>query len=761
MPDILDSLNPAQREAVLAADGPCLVLAGAGSGKTRILTQRIAWLVQERTVLPWNVTAVTFTNKAAGEMGERVAATLGDAAMRDLHLGTFHALCVRILRREAERAGYEPGFLIYDTPEQLQVLRRAMRELDLSEKTFPPRSLLWRISQEKNRLSTAERFATRAQESPPERAVAKLWPRYQELLKDANAFDFDDLIQTVVTLLETDTEVRDRYQERTRHLLVDEYQDTNHAQYRLVKALAGRHRNLFVVGDEDQSIFAWRGADLRNILDFERDFPDAKVFRLEQNYRSSSRILRAALSVVSRNVSRKGKKLWTENPEGEPLALFLAADEEDEADRVVRRIEEERTAGTPLDRMAVMYRTHAQSRPIEDALLRARVPYLVLGGIRFYQRREIKDLLAYMTLAVSPGDPAAFDRVLNVPTRGIGDRTRQAVEALVRERGLSLWEALEAAVRGEAGLRKRAVTALDGFRRIVEELRGRADATPRELLEEAIERTGYDDEIAKEAPHEAEARRENIQELLSATEEAGARGETVPDFLAGLALHSDADDLDGERGIPLMTLHTAKGLEFDVVFLVGMEEGLLPHINAIFEEDEGKRRDELEEERRLCYVGMTRARQRLHLSRAERRATRGQVRPLAPSRFLRDIPQELLQVEVSPYAEGTSAAPEGTPWETSGPHPVLPERRARAAGAWAERRPRTPKREAPAAKSSRTRSKSGFQPGDKVRHPDYGAGIVLQVDPVKGDEKLAVFFPGRGQKKFLAKFAKLERILAG
>jgi len=786
---VLQDLNPPQREAVTLPGGPCLVLAGAGSGKTRVLTHRIAWLVREAGVPGREIIAVTFTNKAAGEMRARAGNFLG-AAAPGLFIGTFHAWCVRLLRREADRAGHDPGFTIYDTPEQLAVVKQAMKEADLSERDFAPRRVLSKISTAKNRLLGPERFRA---SGPFGERITEVYACYQRLLEGANAFDFDDLIMKSVLLLEGDEETLERYQERTRHLLVDEYQDTNHAQYRLIKSLSGRHRNLMVVGDEDQSIFSWRGADISNILEFERDFPDARTIRLEQNYRSTSRILAAALAVVSNNVKRKGKALWTENLEGEQVRLYRAADGIDEAAWVVSRIREHARSVGSLSDLAIMYRTHAQSRPLEEELLRADIPYIVLGGVRFYQRREVKDLLAYLSLAVNPHDPAAFLRVVNVPARGIGKKTQDAIHALARAADLSMYGALEKAAAGETDLPSRAVVALKGFHAVAEALRREAERKPPDqLLESVLKLTGYLASFENEPAQEQQARRENVEQLVSAAGEAVVRGEGTADFLAGVALQSDVDALRQEETVPLMTLHSAKGLEFDLVFLVGLDEGLLPHANSLHKEDA------LEEERRLCYVGMTRARRTLCLCTAATRNIRGQIHDAMPSRFLEEIPGDHLEVRDSPLLLEATQLPQLrrarrlAAAARAGPGPAAPskhdlsnistqkealaalerhfgDRGRRAAKRLHEKAGSgglppsdlvPPCKETRPARPGKTATPS-FRKGDKVRHEQYGAGVVLAVQPVPNDQKLTVLFSAHGRKKFLASHTPLSPLLRG
>jgi len=714
---ILTGLNPRQRDAVLAVEGPVLILAGAGSGKTRVITHRIAHLVLERGVPSEAVLAVTFTNKAAAEMRSRAEALLAGQSLGSW-MSTFHSFCVRLLRREAAAAGLNPRFLIYDETDQLAAVREAIRALDLSEKLHPPRRLLSRISARKN--------AARGEEEDEDSVAgitARVQARYREVLESAGALDFDDLLLRAVTLLEGHPDVRRAWGQRFRYLLVDEYQDTNRAQYELVRLLAGEHGNLTVVGDEDQSIYSWRGADISNILDFEHDFPGARVFRLEENYRSSQVILDVASALVERNVRRKGKLLRAVRSGGEPVRLHEATDEFEEAAWVVDRI----AAAREGRRAAILVRMNAQSRLFEEALLRARLPYLVLGGVGFYERREVKDLLAYLRLVTNPDDSVAFHRVVNVPPRGIGSRTIGEIDRAARDAGTSPWRAM-AGLLDEAALPSRALVALGRFRALVEGLREEAAVRGlKALLERTLETTGYAAILAREDTQESQDRLENLAELLAAAVEYEAREESpsLSGFLDRAALLSDTDGLRDDVPVLLMTLHSAKGLEFESVFLVGLEEGLLPHSRSLTGPDA------LEEERRLCYVGMTRAMARLHLSWARSRQVFGQRRISEPSRFLEEIPTERLERSGVDF----SAPPR------HGPHPDP-----------AESRPRGALTPGPAPAHAELR------PGVRVRHPLFGVGTVLRRDGGGEDLKLTVSFPGVGAKKVVARFAGLELV---
>ena len=718
---VLAGLNDQQRAAVIAVEGPVLILAGAGSGKTRVITHRVAHLVLDRGVDSGRILAVTFTNKAAEAMRVRAEALL---AGRALHawMSTFHSFCVRLLRREAATAGLPPGFLIYDEDDQMAAVREAMRALDLSEKLHPPRRLLSRISALKNAARTEGE-----EDGYGSDLVRRVMERYREVLRAAGAVDFDDLLLLAVALLERNDPVRRSWQERFPYLLVDEYQDTNRAQYDLVRLLAGPGGNLTVVGDEDQSIYSWRGADISNILDFEHDFPGARVFRLEENYRSSQRILDAAGALVSRNVRRKGKTLRAVKGTGDPVRLHEALDEYQEAAWVTERIAAQRSVG----RVAVLFRMNAQSRLFEEGLLRLRLPYLVVGGVGFYERKEVKDVLSYLRLVHNPRDAVAFRRVVNVPPRGIGAKTVEEIDRAAAGRGESPWEATVRLV-DEAALPSRALVPLRQFKETIEALR--EEASPeggrtrglRGLMERVLELSGYGAALAREDTQESQDRLENLAELLSAAVDYEAREEapSLAGFLDRAALVSETDRLRDDVPVLLMTLHAAKGLEFDWVFLVGLEEGLLPHSRSLTGEEA------LEEERRLCYVGMTRAMERLHLSWARSRQVFGQRRVAEPSRFLAEIPEVVL--------------------ERSGGSGRRPTWRGETPPRWA------PPAAATAAPPGPGASGEPMRPGVRVRHPLFGVGTVLRREGDGDDLKVTVSFPGVGAKKLVARFAGLE-----
>ncbi|HUG52857.1 MAG TPA: UvrD-helicase domain-containing protein [Vicinamibacteria bacterium] len=717
---LLTGLNDQQREAVLATEGPVLILAGAGRGKTRVITHRVAHLVLERGVPSESILAVTFTNKAAGEMKARAEALVPGTPLKSW-ISTFHSLCVRLLRREAAAAGLGPDFVIYDEDDQLQAVREALKALDLPEKLNPPRRLLSRISTRKNAGRDPEEADT---DSVAAQTLARVAERYHRTLRAANALDFDDLLLRTVEMLDANEHVRDSYRRRFRYVLVDEYQDTNRAQYELIRHLVGPGGNVTVVGDEDQSIYSWRGADIQNILDFEHDFPGARVLRLEENYRSRQGILDAASSLVAHNERRKGKTLRAVKAAGEPVRLHQAGDEFQEAAWVVERIARARGQG----RSAVLFRMNAQSRLLEEALLRHGLPYVVVGGVGFYERREVKDLLAYLRVLRNPADGIALRRILNVPARGIGARTVEEVERAAAERAIPMYDAL-AAVERESLLPARATLPLRRFRDMIERLRGEAEGLSlKDLLSRILEVTGYSAALAQDDTQESQDRLENLAELLSAAADYEDRDDapTVAGFLDQVSLLADTDQIADEAPVTLMTLHSAKGLEFESVFLVGLEEGLSPHTRSL------SRPEALEEERRLLYVGMTRAMERLHLSWASSRQVFGQRRLSEPSRFLAEIPRERIEVTGE-----TRRAPAWAP----------PRRPSAGAQPWRAAEVTVP----PAAAGL-----GEVRPGARVRHPLFGVGTVVRREGAGDDLKLTVSFLGVGAKRLVARFAGLE-----
>lgn len=757
--DFLDALNPEQRAAVLHINGPLLILAGAGSGKTRVITSRIAYLVAQEHARPDQVLAVTFTNKAAEEMRERVAALLGSDCTR-MWVSTFHSLCARLLRREAPAIGLSRDFVIYDSSDQLAVVKQALKDLRIDDSYVQPRAALSRISHAKNRMEGPDEVAAAGAHNPRDTDIAKIYRRYLDALRESNALDFDDLLLKTVELVDRSESVRSRYAGQFRFVMVDEYQDTNRPQYLLIRHLAGIHRNLAVVGDPDQSIYKWRGADLRNILDFEHDFPEATVVKLERNYRSTQIILDAASAVIRENRNRQDKRLWTDRTGGARIAYYRGADELDEADFITRTARGELADDVDAT-VAVLYRTNAQSRTIEDALTREGVAYKIVGGVRFYERREIKDALAYMRLVINPHDDVSLRRVINVPARGIGKGVMEALERVspapeadaalpLLNAGLqpavtvnSLWARLVSGL-DEGAFAGRAAASLAAFRDLIVSL---TDMVRRESVSIAIgkllDRSGYLQDLHEERSEEAEGRIENLAELVSAAREYETR-EPEPSlggFVDRVSLLSDVDEEQGSRNarVWLMTLHSAKGLEFPVVILAGLEEGLFPHSRS------NDDLEELEEERRLCYVGMTRARSRLVLTGAARRRVFGEYQSSEPSRFIDEVPTHLVD-RVAPPA--TTSAYQG-----NFPHYEFrtnPYGRGRRGG-------RTREEQTTYAYEDEDQSTGlALRPGMKVRHPQFGVGSVISVEALADDTKLVVRFPDIGQKTLRAKFARLE-----
>ena len=755
--DFLDELNPEQREAVLQVDGPLLILAGAGSGKTRVIAYRIAYLVGAGHADAREVVAVTFTNKAAEEMRQRVAALLGDAA-KGAWISTFHSMCARLLRREAPEVGLSRDFVIYDSSDQVSAVKQAMRDLNVDDSLLQPRAVLGRISHAKNLMLGPDAFA--GSYNPRDAQLGKIFERYQRALDDSRALDFDDLLLKTVALFDK-PDVRARYADRFRFLLVDEYQDTNRPQYLLMRRLAEAHRNLCVVGDPDQSIYKWRGADLRNILDFEADYPDATVVRLERNYRSTEVILAAASALIRQNRNRKEKRLWTEAHGGDKIRYHQANDELEEADAIARVARAAvRTDGDAP--MAVLYRTNAQSRVIEDALRREGIAYRIVGSVRFYERKEVKDTLAYLKVLLDPDDDVSLRRVINVPPRGIGKGVMDALESapagldLSGPAGLSphsLWSRLSAGLdRGVFS--GRASTSLRVFRDLMAGLAETVRQDPVSIaIGKVLDRTGYLAALREDRTEEAQGRIENLAELVSAAREYELREAeaTLGGFVDTLSLLSDADESEGasDARVLMMTLHSAKGLEFPVVFIAGLEEGLFPHSRS--SDDEA----ELEEERRLCYVGMTRARRKLHLGSANRRRWYGEFRPAAPSRFIDEVPAELVE-RVEPAGSGAYQPGLWAGRRASGGTNGFAGRPAGAA-----RRGPSRVRDGAAAYAyeDEDQSRAGrIEAGMRVRHETFGVGTVLSAEAGDGDLKLVVRFASVGTKRLLARYANLEVI---
>jgi len=861
---LLDQLNPQQRKAAEIVDGPILILAGAGSGKTRVITYRIVNLIENAGVEPDSILAVTFTNKASAEMAERVNQIMGGGLLRNPLISTFHSFCVRVLRRDIEamrigNQGLTRQFAIYDEADQLQLVRAAMKRLGIDDKQLTPRTVLSRISWAKNHMLDPQEVYLSSRDPKMER-IAHIYETYRQELRKANAMDFDDLLLETVRLLKSSAEVRHRYNQRYRYILIDEYQDTNRPQYELMKLLAADHHNVCVVGDEDQSIYSWRGADIKNILEFERDFPNAQVIRLEQNYRSTQIILEGASAVVANNRQRKGKSLWTSRKGGSKIGYYEAPDGENEAlfaaDYIARYLH---TVPEGQERKAaILYRTNSQSRLFEEALRRYALKYQVLGGFSFYERAEIKDMMSYLKLVNNPHDYAAFSRVVNTPARGIGEKTLAELERLALETNSSVWNAMSAAIEQNL-LSPRACTALSGFKQLVDDARAmllgnfaeklsedaatatevpatqinedKADdtsfafgvndedqqslfvpdpeggssessnetpeetapegfrspggpATIPEVIKFLIDRSGYVKQLEDEATPEAFSRIENLQELVNAARDARDRGENLNEFLDHAALVSDTDQYDVNSRITLMTLHSAKGLEFPLVFLVGMEEGLFPHSRTLMNPEE------LEEERRLCYVGMTRAMDTLVVSRARYRRRYANDLPEAsvPSRFLEEIPPNLLE-DLSTGRQPKAAAisfsnhdyGESTHYNYEDEDQSVPAR-SPYAGSFAREKTYSTKKTStystPAnsidniadffasrgKKFSRPKvdvpeptGKRGFRPGQRVRHPKYGEGTVYKREGEGEDAKITVQFPQFGLKKLIEKFAQLEK----
>ena len=849
----LSQLNPQQREAVETASGPVLILAGAGSGKTRVITYRIAHLIDRAGVSPDSILAVTFTNKAASEMASRVESLVGARTLAKPLIATFHSFCVRLLRRDIQSLqvggkGYRKDFVIYDETDQQSVVKAAMRRLGIDDKQLTPRGVLSRISWAKNHMLDPQEVYLQSGDPKTER-IAHIYEVYKQELAKSNALDFDDLLLYAVHVLKASGETRERYNRRYQHLLVDEYQDTNRPQYELMRMLTGSEHNVCAVGDEDQSIYSWRGADIRNILEFEQDFPEARIIRLEQNYRSTQTILQAASAVVSHNVRRKGKNLWTDRLGGAKVGYYEAPDGENEAlfaaDYIAKYLRLAETDGGEVKRAAVLYRTNSQSRLLEEAMRRYQLKYHVVGGFSFYERAEIKDLISYLKAIQNPDDSIAMQRVINTPTRGIGKNTTETLERIALETGLSLWGAIGQAIRREL-LPPRALAALKGFKALIDDARAMylgafqerleetaspepeadkgspqpgeedfqhamdfspemfdsgdptdfspesivaqdstahegeepiegfrapgAGASTAELLKFLIDRTGYIKQLEEEDTPDALARVENLRELVNAAMDSRDRGETLNEFLDHAALVSDADDYDENSRITLMTLHAAKGLEFPLVLLVGLEEGLFPHSRTLLAPDD------IEEERRLCYVGMTRAMDTLILTHAHYRRRYGTDMPEAsiPSRFLEETPAELLQdLAIPRRAASLVGQDEATSthysYEDEDQRPQYGQRESKPRGSYRGNAynsigniaeffaSRGKKFSLPKLEATEAPGRIGFRPGQRVRHPKYGEGMVYQREGDGEDAKITVQFPKFGLKKLVEKYAQLEK----
>ncbi len=785
----VQKLNDRQREAVQHTEGPLLIMAGAGSGKTRVLTHRIAYLIEKRRVAPWSILAITFTNKAAREMQDRVSTLVGPIG-RDIWVSTFHSMCVRILRKDIDRIGFTSNFSILDSTDQLSVIRNCMKDLNIDTKKFEPKGIQAVISSAKNELLTPERYESKIGDYY-QQIVHDVYKAYQKRLKSNNSLDFDDLIMSTIELFKEVPEVLEFYQNKFRYLHVDEYQDTNRAQYMLCRMLADKHHNICVVGDSDQSIYGWRGADITNILNFEEDYPNARSILLEQNYRSTSNILNAANAVIENNAGRKAKNLWTDRGEGEPIIVYQADSEHEEGYYVTSEIRKHRQTGRKYADHAILYRTNAQSRVIEEILIKSDIPYQIVGGIKFYDRKEIKDMLAYLRLISNPDDDISLTRIINVPKRGIGDTTLAKIAAEAASRGVSMFTVLDQLERLDiAGKTKAALTE---FHTMIRELASMVDyLSVTELTEQILERSEYKLELQRENTIESRSRLENIDEFLSVTQDFEKRNEdkSLVAFLTDLALIADIDSMDKdeqEQGQPsdaviLMTMHSAKGLEFPIVFIIGMEEGVFPHSRA-FTDDK-----ELEEERRIAYVGITRAEKQLYLTCARMRTLFGRTAANAPSRFLEEVPTELKSARGSAvggagfaprrssYAADPNAAGFGFRGASGGPGSMAPGPGGRpgfagaagAAGGGGAARggavrvtPGLPGagQAAGAGAAEAAQGPRDFVAGDKVAHAKWGTGTIVAVKGSGNDMELQIAFPAPvGLKRLLAGFAPITKV---
>ena len=749
---LLNGLNPEQQNAVKATDGPLLLMAGAGSGKTRVLTHRIGYLIVEKRVNPYNILAITFTNKAAREMRERIGKMMGGVA-EEIWISTFHSMCVRILRRDIDRIGFNRNFTILDSTDQLSVVKTILKEKNIDPKKFDPRAILGTISSAKNELIEPDEYK-KTGGGYFEDIAGQVYEEYQKRLRKNQALDFDDLIMMTIQLFRRVPDVLEYYQRKFQYIHVDEYQDTNKAQYLLVKQLASRFKNLCVVGDSDQSIYRWRGADIANILSFEKDYPNATVILLEQNYRSTKRILLAANKVIENNMNRKAKNLWTENPEGNKLVYYRADSEQGEAQFVAGKIKElTRNSGYNYSNIAILYRTNAQSRVMEEVLLKSNIEYSIVGGTKFYDRKEIKDMLAYLRLISNPDDDISLRRIINVPKRGIGSSSVDKIANFADMHDLSLFQALESVEL--LGLSPKITKAAREFRDLIGNYTNMQEfLSVTELVEQVLEKTGYIEMLKAEKSLEAQSRLENLEELLSVTKsfEDSSEDKSLVAFLTDLALVADIDSLDEETeekvdSITLMTLHSAKGLEFPVVFLIGMEEGVFPHSRSLMEEVE------MEEERRLAYVGITRAEQTLFLTNAQMRTLYGRTNMNPASRFISEIPADLFE-DVEP-AEKKISSPFGSTGKSFGA----------ARGTSSFGTPKTSFTTPPTARkpvmrpvSTASGDETGWKVGDKAQHGKWGTGTVVSVKGQGEGTELDIAFPSPvGIKRLLAKFAPITK----
>lgn len=758
MSSIYDTLNPSQQEAVFCTEGPLLVLAGAGSGKTRVLTHRISYLIDEKRVNPWNIMAITFTNKAAGEMRDRVDSIVGMGA-DSIWVSTFHSSCVRILRRHIEALGYTTNFTIYDSDDQKTLMKQVFKRLDIDPKTFKERSMLNYISNMKNELVTAQECELNAGGDFREKKQAQIYKEYQKQLKANNALDFDDLIMKTVQLFQNSDEILDYYQERFKYIMVDEYQDTNTAQFKLIYLLASKHRNLCVVGDDDQSIYKFRGANIENILNFEKAFPGARVIKLEQNYRSTQNILHAANEVIKHNRGRKDKTLWTANDEGELVRFRQFETANEEADAIIRDIKD---GGYAYENCAVLYRTNAQSRLLEERCIAHNIPYRMVGGVNFYQRKEIKDILSYLKTIANGQDDLAVQRIVNVPKRGIGATSMGKVISYASAENYSLYQALCRAV-AVPGLGK-AAEKIKGFTEQIESFRDRMQDetyTIRNLIEDILEETGYKKELEAEGEIESQTRLENIEELINKAVSYTENSEhpDLSEFLEEVALVADVDSLDeSESRVTLMTLHSAKGLEFPRVYLAGLEDGLFPSMMSIMSDDKA----DVEEERRLCYVGITRARENLMITAARQRMINGETRYSKVSRFVEEIPSYLLNQEKLPSrlsGKTESFSDSGLPWGSyKKPAGVSTFGKPSGSAFSAYSSSKAPQPSFGKAFTVQKSASLDYGAGDRVKHIKFGAGTVKSVKDGGKDYEVTVEFDGAGTKKMFASFAKLQKI---
>lgn len=766
---LINGLNPEQQKAVKATDGPLLIMAGAGSGKTRVLTHRIAYLIVEKRVNPYNILAITFTNKAAREMKERIAKMMGGAA-EEIWISTFHSMCVRILRRDIDRIGFNRNFTILDSSDQQSVIKGILKEKNIDPKKFDPRAILGSISSAKNELIDPEEYAKTAG-GYFEQVVSDVYEEYQKRLRKNQALDFDDLIMKTIQLFQRVPEVLEYYQRKFQYIHVDEYQDTNKAQCLLVKLLANRFKNLCVVGDSDQSIYRWRGADIANILSFEKDYPNATVILLEQNYRSTKRILLAANKVIEKNFNRKAKNLWTENPEGNKIVYYRADSEQGEAQFVTGRIKElTRDGKYKLSDIAILYRTNAQSRVIEEVLLKSNIGYAIVGGTKFYDRKEIKDMLAYLRLISNPDDDISLQRVINVPKRGIGSSSLDKIIDFAAMHDLSIFQALDSI--DLIGLSPKITKAAAEFRDLIKNYTNMQEfLSVTELVEEVLDKTGYSEMLKAEKSIEAQSRLENLEELLSVTKnfEETNDDKTLVAFLTDLALVADIDSMDddGEKAdsVVLMTLHSAKGLEFPIVFLIGMEEGVFPHSRSLMEEVE------MEEERRLAYVGITRAEQNLFLTNAQMRTLFGRTNMNPASRFISEIPEDLLEVfeperRNSPFgSRGSSFSSGGSSFGSSrssfgGSRSSFESAGASGTGRSTFGTPASPRKPVMRPVSAASGGEGAdWKVGDKAEHGKWGIGTVVSVKGQGEGTELDIAFPSpTGIKRLLAKFAPIKKV---